>query len=345
MGQILKTWRVPIATFFSLSLVLGAYLLARGVGSPPVAQASVETALLGAIASRDSDADGLPDWEEALYSTSPTNPDTFNLGMTDGIAVARGLIVPEAIADISVATSSPSSSALIDPTLPPPPAEGTLTAQFSRQFLVTYLAAKEQNGGADLSQDDVNSIANQVLSSLSSLAPAPDFKTAQDIRVSGSGPDALKAFAISAEAVLLKNTSNATTSEINYLKSALENNDATALPHLASLAKIYRNSAIGLAVLPVPQELAATDLTLINSLMRISEISSDFARVNTDPLATMLALYQYPQAVADLATAFLEIWKVYGVANVSLPAGAPGASFANLVEDAVASQPVTTSKP
>ncbi|MDP2665244.1 MAG: thrombospondin type 3 repeat-containing protein, partial [bacterium] len=332
MGQILQNWRVLTATLFSAVLVVGAYLLAKGVESPPAAQASTETALLQAIATKDSDGDGLPDWEEALYGTDPHKTDTFSLGMTDGEAVAKGFIIPKAIADISVATSSPTIAG--SDGLPPPPAEGTITAAFAKSFFALFLAAKNANGGADLSETQMNDVASQALNSLSSvIVAAPDYKSAKDITVAGSGADALKAFAVSAEAILLKNTSNATTSEINYLKSALLNNDATAAPHIISIAKAYRDSAVGLAVLQVPAELAETHLALVNAMMRISQITTDFTFSDTDPLATMLALSQYPPAVLALANSYFAIGKVYKAAGISLPAGAPGASFVNLIEN------------
>ncbi len=344
-GRFYENWRVIAATLFSAVLVIGAFVFARGVESPPLAQASTETALLQAIATKDSDNDGLPDWEEALYGTDPNVTDTFKLGMTDGEAVAKGLIVPRAIANISTATSSPDGSSIVDPSLPPAPADGTLTAVFAKNFFTLFLAAKNANGGGDLSESQMNDVANKALSSLSSIiTAAPDYKSANDMVVSGSGSDALTAFAIKAETVLLKNTSNATTSEINYLKSALTNNDATAYPHIASIAKGYRDSAAGLSVLPVPAELAAADLALVNAMMRISEIITDFARATTDPLATMLALQQYPQTAQKLGEAFVDIGNIYKAAGVVLPSGAPGASFVNLIED-MASERAVTKRP
>lgn len=331
MGQILRNWRVLVATFFAAVLIVGSFMLARGIESPSTAQASTESALLQAIATKDTDGDGLPDWEEALYGTSPNLTDTFKLGMTDGEAVAKGLIVPRAIADIPVATSSPYS--LSADGLPPPPTEGTLTAAFAKNFFALFIAAKEANGGGDLSESQMNDVANQALDSLSSTVTiAPDYKSAKDIIVSGSGADAMKDFAVSAEAVLLKNTAKAAKSELLYLQDAVQKNDATAYAHIASIAKAYRDSAVGLAVLPVPNELATDDLALVNAMMRVSQIATDFARAETDPLATMLALQQYPQAVLALGNAFIHIGQIYTSASISLPAGAPGASFVNLVE-------------
>lgn len=344
MGQILRNWRIPAAAVFSVLIIAGAYLLARSVESPSTAEASAETALLQAIAMRDSDGDGLPDWEETLYGTSPNTTDTFNLGMTDGEAVAKGLIVPKAIADIAVATSSPLSLGLDG--LPPPPAEGTLTATFAQNFFTLYLSAKQVSGGAALSESDVANIAGEALSSLSStITIAPDYKSAKDLTVFGSGPEALKAFAASAEAVLIKNKSDATSNELLYLKDVVENNDNTALPLLVSKAKAYRDAAVGLSMLTVPQELATSYLAFINALMRVSGIVGDFARVNDDPLAAMLALQQYVPATQVIGQALIDIGATYTAGGIVLSTDAPGASFVNGIADITTLQKAAIKNP
>ncbi len=330
MGQILQNWRIPAAAVFSVVIIFGAYMLARSVESPNAAKASMESALLQAIATKDSDGDGLTDWEEALYGTSPNLTDTFKLGMTDGSAVAKGLIVPKAIADISLATSSVVSMP-VDGSLPPPPSEGTLTDAFAKSFFTLYLKAKESNGGADLSEIEMKDISDEALRSLSSaVITAPDFKSAKDLKILGSGADALKEFAVNAEAVLLKNTSTALKSELLYLIDAVENNDTEALAHIASISKAYRDSAAGLAALSVPVELAESHLALINAMMHVSGIASDFARVNDDTLAAMLALQQYVPASRTLGKAFADIEKVYDDAGITFHAGTSGSLFVNI---------------
>lgn len=332
------------AALFSAVIVVGAYMLARGVESPEVAQASTETALLQAVATKDSDGDGLPDWEETLYGADSHNPDTFHLGMTDGEAVAKGLIVPKALADMPAATSSLAVAGADG--LPPAPAEGTLTAAFAKSFFTSYLAAKQAAGGGALSESDMKDVANKAVSSLSSaITTAPDFKSGKELNVSGSGSDAMKAFAVSAEAVLLKNTTDATKTPLGYLKSILEDNDTTATPHLASIAKMYRGSAAGLAALPVPTELTADNLALINALMRMSEIVNDFTKADSDPLATILALQQYVGVAQALGNAFLNIGTAYTIVGITLPAGTPGASFVNFASEVMATERATTSKP
>jgi len=342
MGQILQNWRVLTATLLAVVTVVGAYMLARGVESPDIAQASTESALLQAIATKDSDGDGLSDWEETLYGADPQTSDTFHLGMTDGEAVAKGLVVPKAIADISIATSSPAATGADG--LPTPPAEGTLTADFAKNFFMSYLAAKQAKGGADLSESEMKGVADEAVGSLSSVAAAPNYKSASDITVSGSGAAALRAFAVNAEAVLLKNTANATKTPLGYLKSLLQDNDTTAIEHLSSIAKAYRDGAVGLSALPVPKELAIADIALINSLMRMSQITFDFTKADTDPLTTILALQQYVDVARELADAFLNIGKAYAAASVSLRAGEQGASFVNFAADIIAVEEATANK-
>lgn len=343
------TWRIRGAVFLSISFIVGAYALARDVEAPKIAEASSETALLQAIATKDSNGDGLPDWEKVLYGIplTSTTTDYFHLGMTDAEAVSKGLIVPKAVADVPVVAASTNGKTSADTGLPPPPADSTITAVFAKNFFTLYVAAKTANGGQALSQTDTTNIANQALSQLSQAVSAtPDFKSIRDLTVAGSGADALKAFAASVEAVFLKNTSNATTSEIHYLQYAVQNNgDTKALSHIASIAKAYRNSATGLAALAAPKELAANDLALINALARMSAILSDFTSVNTDPLATILALRQYSQAVVALSTAFTNIGKTYQNSGAILSTGTPGASFVNLVTNITTGQKVGAPNP
>jgi len=336
MGQILSNWRVLTATFFAVVLIIGAYMLARNAKSPPLALASAESALLQAIAARDSDGDGLPDWEEALYGTNPNITDTRNLGMTDGAAVAKGLIVPKAIADIQVATSS--DGMLVDPDLPTP-GKGTLTAAFAEHFFTLYLAAREANGGNDLSEAQMNDVAMQALDALAAaIAGSPDYKSERDLNIKGSGADRLREYAAQAESVLLSKTADASKSGIEYLQDGVQRNDAEAFTHLASLAKVYRESAVGLAALAVPEELIQGHLALVNAMMRLSEIMSDFARANTDPLATMLALKQYPGTMLTVGNAFFSIAAVYKNAGVTVPDGSLGAAFIYMMDSVAREQ-------
>jgi hypothetical protein len=313
---------------FATVLIGGSFILARGGASTPIAEASSESSLLAAVATQDSDHDGLPDWEEALYGTDPKNADTNGLGMTDGEAVAQGLIVPQAIADVPGATGA---GALVNPDLPPAAADNTLTAAFSKNLFTGYMNAL-QNSGGQLSDEDVTAIANQALENLgNSITAAPPFKRLADLKVAGSGAEAMKAFANAADAVMRANPNAATKSEIGYLMDAEQNGDTGAIQKIRDLAKLYRSVAAGLAALPVPTELAQDDLALINAFAQMAEATNDLAAVNDDPLVTMLALHKYPDDVLALGNAFIKIQNDFDARNITFASGEGGATFVNLM--------------
>ena len=76
-------------------------------------------------------------------------------------------------------------------------------------------------------------------------------------------------------------------------------------------------------------------------MARIAAIAKDFARVESDPLATMLALTQYPDAVLELGNALIRINVLYAKNAILLQPGDPGASFVNIIPDIATKQQAT----
>ncbi len=306
----------------SILMIAGAFALAKGGLKPVSVEASTETALLAAVAAKDSDGDGLPDWEEALYGTDPYTYDTKGLGMSDGEAVARGLIVPKAATPAAAVVAAPNTGVTGLPT----PHEGSLTDAFAKNFFTRYVEAKAAVGG-DLSSDQIANLATDVIASLTaSIAPAPDFLSAAKENVGAGGEDALRTYAATAEAVFAAHMQHLPENELDALQAALAG-DSSKRAVLELIAAAYRDGATGLAALSVPPEVAAAHLALVNGLARAGGAVADFARVGEDPIAAMLALEQYPRAIAAAGAALQNIALAYEKAGVSIPAGSPGAYF------------------
>ncbi len=334
MARILEHWRILGATLFSLVLIGSAVFIARDAQSPRSARASAESELLKAIATKDTDGDGLPDWEESLYGADPNKVDTFGLGMPDGQAVARGLVVPRAVAEYEIQTSSsvPKTPG-IDDSIPPPPAEGTLTAIFAQNIYSAYRMARETKG-ADLSGAEISTVVQEALRAFSSsIKPSPDFKTSSELTSIGSSQESLRAYAVAVDAILKKNTATAEKTGLEYLQEVVEGNNDEALIPLVSLARAYRETAVGIAELPVPTKLSGEGLRLINVFMRLSELTANFAQVRVDPLATMLALEQYSDAILAFAYTLMDISAIYKVEGIIFDSNTPGSSFVNMIAD------------
>jgi len=336
-GNTIGNWKTVSASLFATALIIAAFVMARDGGSPTTVQASAETELLAQIAARDVDGDGLPDWEEILYGTDPKVVDTFKLGMTDGEAVRKGLVVPKAEANIATASSSPNTFTN-DPSVPIP-ADGTITKMLSQNLISAYFAALKQSPNGRLTDAEVKKISSQIITQLNNVVvEAPDFKKMRDLRVTGSSAEDLRTFAISAEAVLKAHTARVGKSEVDYLKSAIDDGDETAYAHLLEISKLYQKAATGLSALPVPGDLADTELKLINTFSRLSKIVADFTRADSDPIVTMLAIRQYPSAIQTLGTSFVDISVAYKLAGITFKPGEPGAEFVNLIEDLLVEQ-------
>lgn len=328
MGQILRNRSLVLSVFIAVALIGGSLYISRNP-SAPVAQASAESALLNAIATRDSDGDGLPDWQEALYGTDPHTIDTQKLGMSDAEAVAKGLIVPKAVADISAPGDSSSSPE-------DPFSDGTLTSLFAQHLLSVYATAKEAKGGGDLTEEEISAVVQTAVSEMAgTFAKSPDYKGPGDIAVIATTPDSLRAYATAAESIIKKNTAPVTMSEIDYLQKLVMEKDGSAAGNISQIARAYRMTAAGFAVLPVPSEIASSHLAFVNSMMRLAQIDADFAREESDPLAAILALQQYQTVVRNVAVSLANIGTTYVNKNILPQKGNEGAYFIELTTSTV----------
>ncbi len=308
-------------------MIVGAYMLGTGALKPLQADAISPTMLLKSIATKDSDHDGLPNWEEALYGTNPYKADTFGLGMTDGEAVAKGLIVPKAFklpSTVSATTTTPYGIA---------PKSGTLTDLFSKNVLASYLTQKALNHGAKLSKQQLDNIVQQALNQINvQVAKQPPYRTLSQIKVSGSGVLAMKAYAATVQKIFLKYTVKQDRGELIYMQEALQDPKTASVPltYIRAISKVYKNAATSLAQMTVPTEVAQAHLELINTYARMADILEGLSKVNSDPIVAIIALSEYGKGVLSLTKAFADMSTVFQSANVILTPSDPGYPFINV---------------
>ncbi len=334
MAWITQRWGVPLATLFATVSIVGAYLLGTGALKPLQANAISPASLLQSIATKDSDHDGLPNWEEALYGTNPYKADTFGLGMTDGEAVARGLIVPKAFTlPSTVATSTqPKSSTTTPYDLASKP--GTLTSLFAKNLLSSYLTHKALNNGAKLSKQQMNDIVQQAMGQINIQATQQTpYRTLSQIKVSGSGEVAMRAYATAVQKAFSKHTITQDKGVLTYLQEAEQNPSTASVPlaHVRAIAGVYRDSAASLAQMTVPREVLQAHFELVNAYAQMANVSDSLSKVISDPITAMLALSEYKKDVLALAKGFTDMGTAFQSAGVTLAPSDPGASFVNLI--------------
>lgn len=63
----------------------------------------------------------------------------------------------------------------------------------------------------------------------------------------------------------------------------------------------------------------------------MGQVVQDFTKADSDPLAAILALQQYPTIVTAFGTTFKTIDELYATKGIVIPDGQPGAYFVNMV--------------
>jgi hypothetical protein len=325
------TWSTPLALAIAVVMVFSAYLIPHWTSflKAPHAQAGTTDDLLKAIATKDSDGDGLPDWEEALYGTDPHKVDTFGYGMTDAQAVAAGKIVPKAATPVAntPAAASTSPDAVVPGT---GPASGSLTEQFTQTFFAQYLSAHQ---GAPLSSSDMASFVASAIAQLQQSQSQQDAFTLGEVQVGGSGPTAMRAYAIAAERAFALNTITLPKGELLYLSDAITKNDPTALDNVRKIANAYTKIGAAFMKLPVPTELSAPHLALANAFAQMGVVTSELSALNRDPLLTSLALANYPGDATAMRNAFVHMASALQKAGVVFAPGEPGYSMESITPE------------
>lgn len=277
--------------------------------------------LLVQYAAKDTDADGLPDWEEALYGTDPNNAHTVDATLLDGEAVSQGLVKPK----FATATTTPVDTASI-----PGVSAGadTVTDEFARALFSQYLS---QAGSGTPSPESVAVFVEKAVTDLEKKQSVPDAFNQGQVRVSDSGSDALIAYAASIENVFSKNAIQQEKSEIEYLSDAVQKNDTEALSHVRKIGESYMALSKAYIAQSAPREAALPHLAVANALARIGADITDFGAMDKDPLRAYLGLARYQEDVPKLVTALTLLNKVYTSEQVVVPEGTSGSFFYQLL--------------
>ena len=282
--------RISGALILALILVGGAYVL----GGPSFlttkkADAESTEALLASYAQKDTDADGLPDWQEALYGTNPNNAQSTKFGMSDGEALRKGLLTATSTASFLPKEDTKLTAADLPGVAPAP---GSITDQFSQEFFKSYVAA---GGGGQLSAEKQDALIANLMKDFGARASAvlSSKYTIVSIRTNSDVP--LLEYANAVEAIFRRDDVPAGSGDPLVLMQALmENNDETARPKIKKLAQTYSLLASDLLAVQTPPSLASNHLVLVRSFDSLGKATSLVANYEKDPVGVMgaLSLYQ-----------------------------------------------------
>ena len=245
---------------------------------------------------KDSDADGLADWEEVLWGTDPNNPDSDGDSVSDGEEVKENR-------DPSVSGAGNLPARLSENSTAQPLSTSDKLAQ---EILSTYIKMKAASeSGLDTGVESSSSIISKNVLSLS----APQYTQNQLTTVTDSPENALS-FEQSFYTIFANYFPSESTSEMIVFKRALQTGNESDFAALRDIASRYRLAIKDLLALPVPIPIAKLHISFVNAFSYLAPSIDGMAGVRTDTIAGVRALQAYLD-FSDITITLITEYNVY----------------------------------
>lgn len=322
-----RNLRIGGAVLIAVLMVAGGYIL-PGYKFPKTKTVNAELTddLLTSYVSKDTDSDGLPDWQEALYGTDVNKADTDGDGITDGEAVRKGLLTPTALA-----SQVPTDPIGVDEVPGEAPTKGSITEQFSRAFFQAYM---EASGGQPMDADAQQALIQRLLADFSARATKAIGSSYSQVSIHPSAGTSVRDYAASVESTIRRNDIDMEGKKPSSLMQAvIENGDESARKKLSALANAEAAMARELLTLPVPPALANDHLLMVRSFDSLAKATQLVTTYEKDPVGVMGALAAYAPTSRDFGAAFKGLATAVLFEGEPVP-GTPGAYIVEIARSA-----------
>ncbi len=248
-----------------------------------------------AILAKDSDNDGLKDWEEQLWKTDLQNPDSDADGTVDGaeIKLGRNPLVAGPNDKLDSTTVAEKINTETD-------ADLSDTEKFSRELFLKIIAAEQsQNPSqADFQNFLDATMANEVAAQKATLYTAGDFRVDTE-----ETPETIKAYGNAIATILKTPPPQKLEYEIDIVNRAEANKDPSELKKLNANITAHKIVESALLKLTVPKSAVQVHLALINGASGMAWSLTGLSYILTDPLKALPGVARYPQNFQDFFSA------------------------------------------
>lgn len=239
------------------------------------------------LVTKDTDGDGVLDWEEALWGTDPTKTDTDGDGITDKEEI-EGLKAEAGVDPDSIIFSANAENL-------------TETDKFARELFTT--AAALSQGGA-LDEETIDAIGNSLAENFYTSKQRKIF-TITDIKTidNESKETTLeygKQLGTIQEKYPLGKAEDVAFTLLNSITPEGET-DVAALNKLDPTINQLNNIVRELAITDTPRYIAPMHLLIINEFQHLSENISDMKKIEDDPVVALGAINTYEENLSEIS--------------------------------------------
>ncbi len=237
-------------------------------------QILAENTTLNDLVEKDTDGDGIPDWEEALWGLDPKNKNT-NQGVSDFDWVKQKR------EELDLKTKNDKNKADSADQL-------NKTQKFAREFFTTITALK-QSGNLD--DTTINNLSQTLGGDITS-PDLPELYKDSDISVSTSTSG--EKYYSKLLDLFSKYQEKGLGDELDV---ASQFGDQSNLEKMDAIAKAYQGFASDVLKLKVPVSLSVYHIDIINNAANTGIAVSNLAKMQNDPVVGLAGLSQYQKYV------------------------------------------------
>lgn len=237
---------------------------------------------------KDSDNDGLKDWEEQLWKTDPNNPDTNGDGIKDGEEVRMGINPIGTGLDDKLATDTVQSK--INSSIESDLSE---TDKFSRELFAKYLATKRD--GQNINIDDYNQFLINAISNTSEATST--IYQESNLRKVDETKASIRNYGNTLGKLFADKAKEFPGNELMIFDEAIDKNDEKILNALESPINRYKSIRDEMLLMPIPASLVSIHLRMVNLTSLMIAGIENMKYIFSDPIKSTGGLSLYPNSI------------------------------------------------
>jgi hypothetical protein len=278
--------------------------------------------MLNAIIKKDTDGDGLKDWEEELWGTDKNNPDTDGDGKNDGDEVNAGespIVVGSGVAnnDASEIQKKKNDFDTKDAKL-------TTTDKFAQAFFQEYLYLKQS--GASLDEMSKEFLISSAADNFFALNENNSEYLMKDIVIAPyENTQTIKEYGNAIAKTVQKYSKPNNKDDLDIFEKALRYEDPMLLAELKDSIFMYESLANDFISIPAPKAIAPIHLDIANGYKNIADSLKKMILAFDDPLLSLSGINDYMTALekqVSLSVPMRDYFFNNGIVFASYEAGA-----------------------
>ncbi len=228
---------------------------------------------------KDTDGDGVLDWEETLWGTDPLKKDTNDDGTSDSVEIAKLKSAQEMSLGGEGNTSTGETETL------------TETDKFSREFFSTVATL---NQAGEMDQATINKLGESLAEHIKNTPTRKVFLLSELKILDDNSKQTITTYNNALKNIKIKNPANYTVIDVLQEFFIDEDNvDVNVLSKLDLIVENMRDTVTAMVKIPVPKSLSTQHLAVVNILEKILENISDIRLYESDTIVALSAIAQY----------------------------------------------------